>query len=299
MDILKISLIPVLLFAGIGLKLAWKRGPWRYLENFIVYVTYPILMFTEMVRMNFGAISIAETIAISLLYMCTCFVVSYALSRRMSRVEMGTVVINSTFFNSMFLPFPLIYAFYGDLSLALVFSLPYMIVHNTAGVFLASRWGKREGVRWTIYESVKFPPLIAFAAGLLARPLLGGIASSGEFLLISGFGSLTVYLSLVFAGLMIPLSRDSLTLRRRVPALITFIRFLISPLIAAVLIVVLGISGNMRNTFIIMSIMPTAFTNVIISSRFGLDVSSTAQSVFIPTFVSIGATFALKFFGIV
>ena len=65
----------------------------------------------------------------------------------------------------MFLPFPLIHAFYDDLSVALLFSLPIMIVHNTIGVFLASYWGHGEVGRRILVCAVTFPPLVVFFLG--------------------------------------------------------------------------------------------------------------------------------------
>jgi predicted permease len=297
MDVLKIALIPILLFAGMGIRALWRGVRWRYLQIFILYFTYPVLMFTEMVKANL-TFSLLEAVILSIGYMALCFAVSGLTSRGMDRRDRGTVIFNSTFFNSMFLPFPIIYAFYGDLSVALVFSLPFMVVHNTLGVYLAARWGDGGSPRKAIAESMTFPPILALAAGLLARPFLCGYVSTPQFSLASSIGTLTVYLSLVFAGLMIPLSGESVTLRKRVPALITLNRLVLSPVLSVLIILMFGLNGVLRNTFLIMSFMPTAFTNVIIASRFRLDVEGTVQSVFVPTFISIAAAFLLRFLGL-
>jgi len=206
-------------------------------------------------------------------------------------------VFNATFFNSMFLPFPLIYAFYSDLSVALLFSLPIAILHNTLGVFMASYWGHGKIERKTIIRAITFPPFVAFLIGVLARPMLADFVSSSAFSALSTIGLLTVYLSLVLVGLAIPLSKDSLMVfRNRVAGLITVNRMLISPILALILVAVMNLEGIEKSTIIIMSLMPPGFTNLVITSRFGLDVEATCQSIFLPSLVSVGIVFALRFF---
>ncbi|MEM2874601.1 MAG: AEC family transporter [Candidatus Hadarchaeales archaeon] len=297
MEIAKLALVPVLLLAGMLIRVILKGAGWRYLQSFIIYVTYPLLMFTEMVRMNLELLSLANVVMVSVAYMILCFLISTLTSRGLERRGRGTVIFNSTFFNSMFLPFPIIYAFYGDLSIALVFSLPFMITHNTLGIYLAARYGGR-GAKSAMIESLTFPPIVAFVLGILCRPLLSGAMSSPIFTALNSTGTLTVYLSLILAGLMIPVSAETIRLRKRVPLLITINRLVISPVTCVLLILLLGLDGLFKNTLIVMSIMPTAFTNVIIASKFGLDVEGTVQSLLLPTIISLSLAFLLRFSGV-
>ena len=287
------------MFLGIALKQAKIGLKASHLELLIIYFTLPILMFTQMLTMRLDELSLSGIAGVSLVYLTFCFLVSYLSCRRLSSKEKGTVVFNATFFNSMFLPFPLIYAFCGDLSVAIVFSLPITILHNTLGVFLASYWGHGKIERRTLVRAVTFPPLVGFFVGALARPMLAGLISSPAFDALNVLGLSTVYLSLALVGLAIPLSKDSLLVfRNRIAGLITVNRMLISPIIALVLVVALNLAGAVKSTVIIMSLMPPAFTNLVITSRFGLDVEATSQSIFLPSFLSVGIVFALsKFFG--
>ncbi len=299
-DIIKIALIPALMFLGIALRQAKVGLRARHLELLILYFTAPILLFTEALKIELDSFSLGGIAGISLAYLTLCFAVSYGLSRQFTSKARGTIVFNSTFFNSMFLPFPLIYAFYGDLSIALLFSIPVIIVHNTIGIFLASYWGHGKVGRKALIRAVTFPPLIGFFVGVLARPMLAGFVSSSAFGMLSSLGLSALYLSLIFVGLAIPLSKDSLLVfRNRVAGIITLNRLLISPIIALILIAVLNPVGIAKNTIIIMSLMPPGFTNLIIASRFGLDVKATSQSIFLPTLLSLVAVFALRFFALI
>jgi len=299
-DIIKIALIPTLMFLGVALKQAKLGLKASHLELLIIYFTLPILMFTEILKVELNSFSLGSIAGISLAYLTLCFMVSYGLSRRFTSKIKGTIIFNSTFFNSMFLPFPLIYAFYGDLSIALLFSLPIMIVHNTLGIFLASYWGHGKVERKVLIRAITFPPLIAFLAGVLARPMFTGFVLSQVFGGLHGLGLSTVYLGMILVGLAIPLSKDSLLVfRNRIPGLITLNRLLISPVLALILIAVLNPIGIAKNTIIIMSLMPPAITNLIIALRFGLDVKATSQSIFLPSLTSLGIIFALRFFAFI
>lgn|GEM_PF-1820409 len=294
-DIVNLALIPVLMFAGILLgrvKIGLKQS---HLEHLIIYFTTPIMLFTEMLKANLEGFSLSSVVGMSLVYLALCLAVSYGMSRKMNDREKGTVVINSSFINSIFLPFPIIFAFYGDLSIALLFALPTMIAHNTIGVFMASYWGHGKIGKPVIIKAVTYPPLLGFLAGLLARPFIPGFVGTEVFGWLSNIGLSTVYLSLIFVGFAIPLSKESLFVyRNRIAGLITLNRLIISPILALIVIAIFNTSGIVNNIVLIMALMPPAVTNLVMISRFNLDIKSTCQSVFVPTLLSLAIIFALR-----
>jgi hypothetical protein len=236
---------------------------------------------------------------LALLYLSLCFMVSFLETSSLPKVERGTTVLNSTFLNSMFLPFPLIYALYGDISFAVLISIPIMIVHNTLGVLLASYFGRGKGGFSVILDALKFPPLIAFVIGVLLRPFSGSITSSLIFGPVENLGLLAVYLSLIFVGMHLPISKNSLKIfNNRGTGLTVLNRMLISPLIGVLLILGFGLGGLLARTLLIMSLMPPASTNMIIAARFSLDRKATSQSIFLLSFLSLAVVLALGLAGI-
>jgi predicted permease len=283
---LNLLCIPVLLLVGLGLQRV--RGSRRALETFVIFLPYPALMLTEAMRLEF---KLASASLFSLVYLSGCFLWSWLTSRGLPEVEAKTVVFNSTFLNSLFLPFPLIYAFYGDLSAAVLFSLPVMVIHNTLGPLYLSTSGGRE----TLRKVASFPPLLAFLVGMLLHPLGWGGKS---FELLHGFGKLTVYLSLLLVGLYLPLSRRSLFFfSNRAARRIFLNRMVFSPLFVLAFLPFFS-DQLLRNTLLVNSLMPPAITNAVLISSFGLDTESTSQSLFLPTFLSLGAVFALRALGL-
>ncbi len=277
--------IPVLLLVGLGLQRV--RGSKRVLETFVIFLTYPVLMLTEAMRLE---LRLASVSLFSLVYLSGCFLWSRLTSKGLSKAETKTVVFNSTFLNSLFLPFPLIYAFYGDLSAAVLFSLPVMVIHNTLGLLYLSTGGGRK----TLKKVVGFPPLLAFLFGLVLHPLDW---SGRSFEMLHGFGKLTVYLSLLLVGLYLPLSRRSLFFfSSRVTRTIFLNRMVFSPLFVLAFLPFFS-DQLQRHTLLINSLMPPAITNAVLISSFGLDTESTSQSLFLPTFLSLGAVLALRALG--
>jgi len=297
MDHLKILAMPLLMLLGVVLRRLGMGTKAPKLEKLIICFTYPLLVLTEILRISASA-TVAGTIPLIAFLSLSCLLVlSLAETRGFPRRSRGTVILNSTFISSMFLPFPIIYAFYEDLSVAVLFSFPFILTRNTFGVILASHFGKGGDNARALLDALKFPPLLAFIVGACLLPFSEEIRGFGPvFEGLHTAGLLTVYLSLLLIGLYVPIpKRPKEFLENPASNLITINRMLLSPLPSVVLVLAFGLEGLARNTILIMSVMPPAITNVIIASRFNLDVEVTSQSTFTLSFLSVGLVFLLKF----
>lgn len=291
-SVINVVLIPVLMGVGVGLqRVKWLKP--SYFEIALIYFTLPILLFVQ--GLTFEGLHVGSTMGIALLYLSLCFIVSFLDTSSLPKIERGTTIFNSTFLNSMFMPFPLIYALYGDISAAVIISIPIMVIHNSLGTMLASYFGRGKGGFSMISNALKFPPLIAFVIGFLLRPFSGTITSFSVFNPIQNIGLLTIYLSLIFVGIYLPISKNSFKINSRGTELTVVNRALISPLIGGLIIVGFGLGGLLAKTLFIMSLMPPAFTNIIIVSRFSLDRKATSHSIFLLTFLSLALVLVLKF----
>jgi predicted permease len=294
-SVLNIVLIPVLMGVGVAIqRVKWLKP--SYFEIALIYFTLPILLFVQ--ALTFEGLHAGGTMGIALLYLSLCFIVSFVDTSSLPKVERGTAIFNSTFLNSVFMPFPIIYALYGDISAAVLISIPIIIIHNSLGTMLACYYGRGKGGFSMIFDTLKFPPLIAFVIGLLLRPFSGTITSLSVFNPIQNVGLLTIYLSLIFAGIYLPISRNSFKINNRGTELTVCNRAIISPLIMGLIIVGFGLGGLLGRTLFIMSLMPPAFTNIIVVSRFSLDRKATSQSIFLLTFLGLALVLVFRSAGI-
>jgi predicted permease len=239
-SVINVVLIPVLMGVGVGLqRVKWLKP--SYFEFALIYFTLPILLFVQ--GLTFDGLHVGSTMGIALLYLSLCFIVSFLDTLSLPKVERGTTIFNSTFLNSMFMPFPLMYALYGDISAAVIISIPIMVIHNSLGTMLASYFGRGKGGFSMISNALKFPPLIAFVIGFLLRPFSGTITSFSVFNPIQNIGLLTIYLSLIFVGIYLPISKNSFKINNRGTGLTIANRAIISPLIGGLIIVGFGLGG--------------------------------------------------------
>jgi predicted permease len=294
-NVLNIVLIPVLMGVGVGFQRVKFLKP-SYFEYALIYFTLPILLFVQ--GLTFEGLHIGNTMGIALLYLSLCFIVSFLDTSSLPRLERGTTIFNSTFLNSVFMPFPIIFALYGDISAAVIISIPIILIHNSFGTMLACYYGRGKGGFSIIFNTLKFPPLIAFVIGVLLRPFSATITLFSIYDPIQNIGLLTIYLSLIFAGIYLPISKSSLKINNRGTGLTVVNRAIISPLMMALIIVVFGLGGLLARTFFIMSLMPPAFTNIIVVSRFSLDRKTTSQSIFLLTFLGLALVMAFRSAGI-
>lgn len=233
-SVLNIVMIPTLIGVGVGLQRVKRLKP-SYLEYALIYFTLPILLFVQ--GLTFEGLHVGGTMGIALLYLSLCFIVSFLDTISLPKVEKGTTIFNSTFLNSVFMPFPIIFALYGDISAAVIVSIPIIIIHNSLGTMLACYYGRGEGGFSMILNTLKFPPLIAFLIGFLLRPFSGTITSFSVFDSIQNIGLLTIYLSLIFAGIYLSISKNSFKINNRGTKLTLVNRAIISPLIMVLIIV--------------------------------------------------------------
>jgi predicted permease len=196
------------------------------------------------------------------------------------------------------MPFPIIFALYGDISTAVIVSIPIILIHNSLGTMLACYYGRGKGGFSMVFNTVKFPPLLAFVIGFLLRPFSGTITSFSVYDPIQNIGLLTIYLSLIFAGIYLPISKSSLKITDRGTGLTIVNRAIISPLMMALIILGFGLGGLLARTLFIMSLMPPAFTNIIVVSRFSLDRKATSQSIFLLTFLGLVLVLVFRSVGI-
>lgn len=281
------------------------------LSRFVVDVTIPAMVFTQMLR-TVDAGSLRASWFIPLLGVAVLlvghFIGLFTVPLFSRRDQRGTYIFLIAIANWIYLPLPIIQALYGDdgVRTVLLFNVGAQLLLWSLGVWTL-RGGKPD-VK-ALVELTKNPGLIATAVGILfavcipvARTLEGISAPAGQSPLVLTastlvqalvmVGNLTIPLSLIvtgaqLGGLDLSDHRPSRTLSGAI-----FARLLLTPVVVVLLIwgaAAFGFSIPLvpRMTAYIIAAMPVAVSCSIFTERFGGDTSLAARTIFYSTLLSI------------
>lgn len=204
---------------------------------------------------------------------------------------LNALTITSIFQNAIFLGFPVILVFYGDISYASVYSLVMLIQHITVAGLLAAK--RREIVR----SVLTIPVIYGFLLGLIIHYSI--LSYYIRFSWIGIYSSLVLTYGAAFVlGYSLP--PHALKIRAYMEAFIILClhRFMLSPIIHVVLASMIGVPVGCFRQLLVESLMPPAIMNTLISRIYGWDYEFASTTTLITTFISIPLVFALYFCGI-
>jgi predicted permease len=237
------------------------------LINFFV----PIVVFSSITQLgqNIGDQRLAF---FSVLIFILSSVLAYFFSRFLSGPHVvGPFVLSIINLNSIYLPFPIVHAVYGNEGL--LYSTFFFFIANIFTVFyvypLYSYYSLLEKKSGAVIKKVLFfPPFLASIGGFL---FLGfGVVLPNAFTLFTDFLSqLTTYIALLFVGLNISLKWKGWLSKSTVGVMA--IRLLIVPLIIFFCLKFLRYDEVWSKVIIIFSGMPPAVNNIIFAHHFGLN----------------------------
>ncbi len=171
---------------------------------------------------------------------------------------------------------------------ALVFFVATVVVSYTLGVFLASRgsMSTSKALLNVLIVPLPYAALAGFAvnAGHITLPLpldrAVGVLADGA-----------IPCMLVVLG--IQLSRASLKGSAGAILLASGLRLLAAPLIALVLVTLIGLHGLARDVSLVLSAMPTAVITGVLAAEFGADADFVTGTILVDTLISIVTISAL------
>ncbi len=267
----KILSVPLLILSAYLLKKAglFREGDSRVFVNYVIHFALPATILSTLTGIKVSrelllvVISAWIVVAFSL---GASFLVGKFLSLKGKALR--TFLIVSSFGNTAFLGYPFAHAVGGEEALryAIVYdqlgSLPLVL---TVGFYLASG-------STSAGQILRFPPFWALVIALflpspLPYPLLG--------FLLTVKGSL-VPVILFSVGLKLNLSRIE-TGRRLLLAL--FVKQVLSPLFALLLVQLFSLEGMAARVVVLESAMPTMVFAGVLAIRYGLDLSLTVSSI--------------------
>lgn len=280
-------MLPVFIQIGLGYWLQKKfkigvEAPVRIL----LYLIIPAVLFT-----NIYSSSIENNLFVSLLiYSILHYTVLYIIGRLISRLSgysssaTGAFVNSVMFYNSANYCLPLIELIFNDpyaISLLTVVIMVSSTLTYSVGVVNASI--SKSNLLKALVNVFKLPTLYSILAAFIFRWLnvdLWAPLDSTLQILSRGL----VPISLVTLGAQLALT--SFELKRYRVYISNFIRLVISPVVAFVLVLILGIEGMPAQVILIASAAPTAINTIVLSIEYKNEPDFCSQAVFTSTLLS-------------
>jgi hypothetical protein len=210
-------------------------------------------------------------------------------SIKMSREKSIAVFLNASFMNYTFLGLAVVYAVIGikGLGAASIYAVAMGVIHLTVGVVLAAGGSKKRiNVRTVALSILTFPAAFALIVALLFVGFDAAIPHWEQArAAVDAFANPAVILMLLAAGYQIPLVDP----RKYLPSLATVgtIRLIVCPLVTYAAILLLGFTGEVAHSALLLSCMPPGVFNIILAQRFGRDLKLYGASVFYLTVISL------------
>jgi len=284
--------LEVLLIIGIGklcaiAKLLDEEDAKKF-NLFVLYVSSSFLIFTSSLGFSFSSIGYLPVAAI--LLMLSCGLIAYIIgnSLKFEKKTLGSFVLQGMHPNTLYLGFPVVYAFFGDagLKFATLILIGGHFLVPTAINGIAHYFGRGTALSKSqlLREVLLFPGLIAFALALFISTF--SLPVPDTLLNVSKMvGATTIPLTLISLGIFIKLGE----LRKYwlMTGLVGFMRILVSPLLAFLIAGAFGIDGVARSVLVLEAAMPPALLNISFAAAKGLDLPATYTVTFAVTIISM------------
>ena len=257
------------------------------LNKVVINIAIPSLIFLAMFNADLSNLKILIPITLICIItgiLCGLLVYIFSRARGYSKKTRWTLVGTSTLFNSGFLGYPIVLGIFGATGLvrAVFYDMVSTILFLSLGIFFILIFGGK--YTSIIKRTVLFPPLWGIILGILANILH----------LNPGFIPLDVlkYLS----GAAIPLIMISLGLSLEAGGLknyfgaasfVTLTRLIISPMIAILMVYILGLHGLEGTVTVVEAGMPAAMLSLVLAASYDLDVNAAAACIFLSTVMSM------------
>ncbi|MDI6643877.1 MAG: AEC family transporter [Methanobacteriaceae archaeon] len=284
------TIMAIIVMIAIGYLLR-KRGildseDSQTLNKIVINLSIPSLIFLAMYTADLSDIHILVLIPFICLLLGTISgIIGYlfAKAKGYSYKTRWSIIITTAMVNSGFLGYPVILGVFGAQGLirAIFYDMGSIILFIGFGIlFMMIFKSKSSDI---IKKTFLFPPLWGVLFGIIFNLLN---------IEIGFFENIIDYLS----GAAIPLIMISLGLSLQardikgyidVASFVSFIRLIFAPLMALVIVYLIGIDGLERSVIIVEAAMPSAMLSLVLAINYDLDVNAVAASIFLTTVLSM------------
>jgi len=270
------------------------------ISKVIVKITLPLLILTSLLSKDLTAdtaknacvAALAAVVVVITLYFAG--ILTAKLFKLLEPKKTLHAILSATG-NVVFLGYPVITAVYGTdgLFYAVIYGMVNDILLWSLGVYLINKSSKNENKKDALNKLLN-PNTISFLIGI---PLMFLKVKLPPVIheTLSGIGSLTTYLSMIFIGMVLS-QIDIKKIYKRVSMISTVIvKMILAPVAAAFLLKNFGINPITCGAIILEIAMPAQTVTSIIANEAGSDTQYAAEYIFLSTIASI-VTLPLVYF---
>ncbi len=257
------------------------------LNKIVINIAIPSLIFLAIYKVNLSILPVVAPIPLICISVgITSGLIAYLILkvRNYPNKTIWSVVSTSALFNSGFLGYPVVLGVFGTNGFirAIFYDLGSMILFISFGIFfLLMLGGKYSDI---LKRSLLFPPLWGIILGLLLNflniPL--GYVIPQTLTYLSGAAipliMISLGLSMEFRGIKEHIGLASL---------VSAIKLGIAPLIAFIIVLILGMGGLEKSVTVLEAGMPSAMLALVLAITYELDIKVSAACIFLSTVLSM------------
>ncbi len=257
------------------------------LNKIVINIAIPSLIFLAIYKANLSILPIVTPIPFTCITVgIACGLIAYliAVILHYPAKTRWSIVATSAMFNSGFLGYPVVLGVFGadGLVRAIFYDLGSMILFISFGIFfLLMLGGKYSDI---LKRALIFPPLWGIFLGLLLNFLninIGFITSQTLQYLSNAA------IPLIMISLGLTLEFKGIKEHIKAVSIVSTIKLFIAPLIAFVIVLILGMGGLEKPVTILEAGMPSAMLALVLAITYELDINAAAACIFASTIFSM------------
>ncbi len=274
-------------FIGLGLLIKIVLGKIKLIDKaihlfskFLYFILLPLVFFDTFAKRGL-VVADASIFTIAIIYVFVSVLALMKIPINSDHRIRNAMIITSIFQNNVFLGFPVLLILFNDIGAAATYSLVIFILHiSTAGLLAASE----ENI---LISVAKIPIIYGFLGGTAVHYLLPSIYPVLEPLL-EPTHQLLSYGAVFVLGYTLPLTLRHVFIHKKCFAIITLWRFLVSPVMHYLMIILLPMPTLYKMEIMVLSFMPPAVMNTVIARIYGWEPEFVASSTLVLTLISLG-----------
>lgn len=251
------------------------------------FIITPVLLFTSIYNANLNKNVILKISMHSVILFVALYILSYSIAKifKFKNSSKKAFTNSITLYNSGNFCIPIVQLLYKNnpfaMSIQMIIMTVQTILTNTIGIYCASSGEK--SVKDGIMEVFKVPMIYAVIVAVILKEIHIGVWSP-IMTAMNSIGNSMVPLALITLGAQL----TEINYSFKIPKvyLSNFIRLIISPALAYILVVFLKIKGIPAEVLIISSAAPTAVNAVLLSIQYNSEYEYVSQATFLSTIIS-------------